>query len=115
LEKLEKSGMAFANDEDRDKELGRLAELSDDAFAATEAAYERAIQAKSGCGCAGKSEDKGSTEKQNSASASSVPPMRTAADVRPADVDDKKSSLEDKLRDGFMTAYRERVGTHSGN
>jgi adenine-specific DNA-methyltransferase len=36
--------------------------------------------------------------------------MRSHADVRPADVDDKKLSLEDKLRDGFMTAYRERVG-----
>ncbi|MEN6521117.1 MAG: DNA adenine methylase [Armatimonadota bacterium] len=112
--KLEKSGMPFASDDEREKELGRLAELSDDAFAATEAAYERAIQTKSGCGCSEKSEDKGSAEKPN-ASASSAPPMRTAAGVRPADVDDRKMSLEDKLRDGFMTAYRERVGDHSEN
>ena len=34
----------------------------------------------------------------------------TDAGVRPLDVDDKKTSLEDQLRDGFMAAYESRVG-----
>ncbi len=38
--------MTFASDEEREKELSRLAGLSDDAFAAAEATYDRAISAK---------------------------------------------------------------------
>lgn len=111
VRKLEKTGMSFASDEDKDQELSRLAGLSDDAFAATEAAYDKAIKSKPECPNAGKQdEEKTAGEKDNSASASADRQMRTHADVRPLDVDDKKSSLEDKLRDGFMTAYRERVG-----
>ena len=111
LRKLEKAGMSFASDEDKDQELNRLAGLSDDAFAATEAAYDKAIQSKSECPNAGKQDgDKEAGDRENSASASTDRQMRSHADVRPADVDDKKLSLEDKLRDGFMTAYRERVG-----
>lgn len=111
VRKLEKAGMSFASDEDKDQELSRLAGLSDDAFAATEAAYDKAIGSRTECPNAGKQdEEKAAGEKDNSASASADRQMRTHADVRPLDVDDKKSSLEDKLRDGFMTAYRERVG-----
>ncbi len=111
LKKLEKAGMSFASDEDRDQEINRLAGLSDDAFTATEAAYDRAVQTKSECPNAAKQDDdKGAGEKENSASASADRQMRSHADVRPLEVDDKKVSLEDKLRDGFMTAYRERVG-----
>lgn len=111
VRKLEKAGMSFASDEDKDQELNRLAGLSDDAFAATEAAYDKAIQSRTECPNAAKQdEEKAAGEKDNSASASADRQMRTHADVRPLDVDDKKSSLEDKLRDGFMTAYRERVG-----
>ena len=111
LRKLEKAGMSFVSDEDKDQELNRLAGLSDDAFAATEAAYDKAIQSKSECPNAGKQDgDKEAGDRENSASASTDRQMRSHADVRPADVDDKKLSLEDKLRDGFMTAYRERVG-----
>ncbi len=107
IQKLEKSGMSFGSDEDREKEMSRLSELSDDAFSATEAAYDRAIQPKSECPCTDKSGEK---EEKNAASAS----MRSNANVRPVDVDDKKLSLEDKLKQGFMTAYRERVGAVTG-
>ncbi len=106
VQKLEKSGVPFGSDEDREKEMNRLAELSDDAFAATEAAYDRAIKGKAECPCAEKKDDEKPAKDAPSASAA----MRTSADVRPADVDDKKVSLEDKLKEGFMTAYRERVG-----
>ena len=116
ITKLEKSGMAFASDEEREKELARLAGLSDDAFAATEAAYDRAVQTKHALSKvegpdASKSDyDKQSAAKDTSSNASDQRRMRTHADVRPLDVDDTKTSLEDKLRKGFMMAYRERVG-----
>jgi len=107
--KIEKSGMTFASDEEREKELGRLVELSDDAFAATEAAYERAMQAKS-ANSKTETSTKDSEEKPDTKAAESKRQMRTDAGVRPLDVDDTKTSLEDKLKDGFMIAYRERVG-----
>ena len=113
LTHLEKQGLSFASEEDREAELKRLAELSDEAFAATEAAYERLPKsakadkdkeekpADSDQG--GKPADKASTET----------PLRSDAGVRPHDVDDRKVSLEDRLRDGFMAAYRNRVGEDS--
>ncbi len=117
--------MPFASDEDKDQEVNRLAGLSDESFAATEAAYDRAVQAKHGlskvegsdCPNAAKQgADKETPETDKPASASADRQLRTDAGVRALDVDDKKSSLEDKLRDGFMTAYRERVGlAGSGN
>jgi len=111
VKKLERAGMSFASDEDKDQELNRLAGLSDESFAATEAAYDRAVQSKADCPNAAKQvADKETPEADKSASASADRQLRTDAGVRALDVDDKKSSLEDKLRDGFMTAYRERVG-----
>ncbi|MDH7601923.1 MAG: DNA adenine methylase [Armatimonadota bacterium] len=110
VQKLEKAGMTFASDEDREKELTRLAELSDDAFAATEAAYDRAIQAKPECS---KTDTRDGDDAKPKPESQADRQLRTDAGVRPLDVDDKKTSLEDKLRDGFMIAYRDRVGTAS--
>ena len=111
VKKLERAGMSFVSDEDKDQELNRLAGLSDESFAATEAAYRRAVQTKSDCPNAAKKEaENKADETDKSASASADRQLRTDAGVRALDVEDKKSSLEDKLRDGFMTAYRERVG-----
>lgn len=109
LKKLEKAGMSFASDEEKENELKRLAGLSDEAFAATEAAYDMAIQTKS---ASSKDADESKTDddKSKSNSTDADRHMRSNADVRPLDVDDKKVSLEDKLRDGFMAAYQERVG-----
>jgi len=117
--KLEKAGMTFASDEEREKELGRLSELSDDAFTATEAAYDRAVQAKPECSKSdtdgkGEGEDKGK-DKDKPGSSQADRQLRTDAGVRPLDVDDKNTSLEDKLKTGFMAAYRERVGQSAGN
>ena len=102
--------MTFASDEEREKELARLAELSDDAFAATEAAYDKAMQAKPECP---KTDTKDDGDGKSKPESQADRQLRTDAGVRPLDVDDKKTSLEDKLRDGFMVAYRERVGTAS--
>lgn len=111
VKKLERAGMSFVSDEDKDQELNRLAGLSDESFAATEATYDRAVQAKPDCPNAAKQDaDKETPGADKSASASADRQLRTDAGVRALEVDDKKSSLEDKLRDGFMTAYRERVG-----
>jgi adenine-specific DNA-methyltransferase len=105
--KLEQQGMDFGDD--RDNELKRLAELSDDAFAATEAAYSTMAKKK-------KPDAKTDMEKEpetKKAKASSETPMRSSAGVRPHDVDDRKLSLEDKLKNGFMAAYNNRVGAEA--
>ena len=109
ISKLEKQGMDFG--EDRDTELKRLAELSDDAFAATEAAYEKMAKSHKADAKAQPEPEK-EPDKQKS-KASSEAPMRSSAGVRPHDVDDRKLSLEDRLRSGFMAAYNNRVGNES--
>ena len=113
LTRLEKQGLSFASDEDREAELKRLAELSDEAFAATEAAYERLP--KSAKADKDKEEKPADSDQggKPAAKASTETPLRSDAGVRPLDVDDRKVSLEDRLRDGFMAAYRNRVGEES--
>ncbi|AKJ63978.1 DNA adenine methylase [Kiritimatiella glycovorans] len=113
LTRLEKQGLSFASEEDREAELKRLAELSDEAFAATEAAYERLP--KSAKADKDKEEKPADSDQggKPAAKASTETPLRSDAGVRPLDVDDRKVSLEDRLRDGFMAAYRNRVGEES--
>lgn len=113
LTRLEKQRLSFASEEDREAELKRLAELSDEAFAATEAAYERLP--KSAKADKDKEEKPADSDQggKPAAKASTETPLRSDAGVRPHDVDDRKVSLEDRLRDGFMAAYRNRVGEDS--
>lgn len=109
LAKLEKQGVDFGGDDEREMELKRLTELSDEAFAATEAAFSRMAR-KAKADAQAKEEKPDKPEKKEAAKAEDDPPMRSDAGVRPRDVDDRKTSLEDKLRDGFMAAYESRVG-----
>jgi adenine-specific DNA-methyltransferase len=115
LTRLEKQGLSFASDEDREAELKRLAELSDEAFAATEAAYERLPKSAKADKDKDKEEKPADSDQggKPAAKASMETPLRSDAGVRPHDVDDRKVSLEDRLRDGFMAAYRNRVGEDS--
>jgi adenine-specific DNA-methyltransferase len=103
IARLEKQGVNFGDDEERDNELKRLAELSDEAFSATEAAYNRLSKQT-------RTAEEKPAEKKEAARASDEEPMRSDAGVRPRDVDDRKTSLEDRLREGFMAAYESRVG-----
>jgi adenine-specific DNA-methyltransferase len=106
---LEKQGMDFGDE--RDNEFKRLAELSDDAFAATEAAYAKMAKShKTNADPQTETEKEPSTKK---AKASTDSPMRSTAGVRPHDVDDRKLSLEDRLKSGFMAAYNNRVGNET--
>lgn len=105
LQRLEKSGYTFASDEDRETELGRLADLSDDAFTATEAAFERALAARKTAEKSGEE----STGKPKAEASRVVEPLQSAADVRPLSVDDKKTSLEERLKTGFRAAYQDRL------
>lgn len=112
LTRLEKKGLAFASDEERESELQRLSEMTDEAFAATETAYERMTKGakpEKGEPAAGKDDENA----KNAAKSGDDPPMRSDAGIRPKDVDDRKLSLEDRLRSGFMAAYRNRVGEES--
>ncbi len=110
LAKLEKQGVDFGGDDEREMEMKRLTELSDEAFAATEAAFSRMAR-KAKADAQAKEEKPDKQEKKEASKAEDDPPMRSDAGVRPRDVDDSKTSLEDKLRDGFMAAYESRVGT----
>ena len=112
LTKLEKKGLSFASDEERESELQRLAGMSDEAFAATEAAYERMTKpakAEKSDSQAGKDEEAA----KKAANSGNDQPLRSDAGVRPRDVDDRKLSLEDRLRSGFMAAYHNRLGEES--
>ncbi len=111
LAKVEKHGVGFAGDEEREKELTRLAGLSEEAFTATEAAFDRMIQVEAEK--AKKAETKPEEKSGNKAKAdetSQDKALRSDAGVRPQDVDDKKTSLEDRLTHGLMAAYQQRVG-----
>ena len=112
LTKLEKKGLSFASDEERESELKRLSAMSDEAFGATEAAYERMTKgAKPEKGEPAASKDDESGKKADKSG--DDPPLRSDAGVRPRDVDDRKLSLEDRLRSGFMAAYHNRLGEES--
>lgn len=104
LRRLEKQGYAFASDDERDAELGRLAELSDEAFTATEAAFERALVGRRTA-----DEPDERSAKPKAEANRQQEPLRTAADVRPLAVEDKKTSLEERLKSGFRVAYQDRL------
>ena len=106
MARLERQGVDFGGDDDRESELKRLIDMSDDAFAATEAAYLRVAKQAKASGGDSRHEDK--PEKKESAKASDES-MRSDADVRPRDIDDRKLSLEDRLREGLNAAYEFRV------
>jgi adenine-specific DNA-methyltransferase len=116
LRKIEKSGLAFESDEDREQELTRLAGLSDDAFAASEAAFERMLKAGPRAHADDKdANDRGApAETAKGSRAGDDSPLRSDAGVRPKDIEDKKTSLEDRLKSGFMAAYRQRVASATG-
>ncbi len=108
LGKLEQKGLSF-NDQEREAELKRLSELSDDAFAATEAAYDR--MPKTDKKEPEAKDDKDKNDPAKAKADSDEKKLRTDAGVTPLVVDDKKTTLEDKLKLGFMSAYEERVET----
>ena len=104
LKKLEQKEITFS-EEERETELKRLSELGDEAFTATEAAYDRMPNTK-------KEPEDGQKKKEPAKTKADAEKkvLRTDAGVSPLIVDDKKSTLESKLKNGFMAAYNERVG-----
>ena len=128
MKKLEKDGFEFGDEDAKEKELVRLAGLSDDAFTATEAAYARVPkpQAQSKETRDDKDTDPGKDRAEKSAKdptpkavapkdekpeakAATEGAMRTDAGVKPLVVDDQKLSLEERLKSGMMAAYKDRV------
>jgi adenine-specific DNA-methyltransferase len=114
VSRLEKQGIAFGDEDERESEMKRLAGLSDDAFAATEAAYERMVKSRKAEGEKTETPQTEQPEKKE-VKASAETPLRSDAGVRPREVDDRKSSLEDQLREGFMAAYKTRVAQNKGD
>ena len=118
VRKLERQGLKFGTDEEKDAEIGRLAGLSDEAFAASEAAYGRLAQALPGKADAGDKTRQADTTDcgcdTTKAADGTPPPLRTDAGVRPLTVDDHSDSLEDQLKQGFQQAYDERLARVQG-
>jgi len=122
MKKLEKDGFSFGEEDDREKELERLAGLSDDAFAATEATYKRVPKPKADAPDKKEDEEEDAKSKEKDkdkdkrgkekpdAKAGADGKLRTDAGVKPLVVDDAKLSLEDRLRRGIRAAYDDRVG-----
>ena len=131
LRKLERQGLKFGSDEDKDTEVNRLADLSDDAFSATEAAFEKAAQTVAGrkavdpvpeksCEkCTEKTPDPAPAVEKPvtppTQAETTTPPLRTDAGVRPLVVDDKKNDLEAQLKKGFQRAYQDRMARMTGD
>ena len=96
LKKWESMGREFASDEDREKELSRLAGLSEDALFAIEetvTSFESMNQV----------EDK--VEEKNIQAN-----RKTQGNVKPKPIDDGDVSLTDQLTNGFLQAYKSRIG-----
>jgi len=117
VRKLERQGLKFGTDEERDAEIGRLAGLSDEAFAASEATYGRMAQvlpAKADAGDKAGQTGKADGGEKTKAAEQTTPPLKTDAGVRPLDVDDRNDSLEEQLKRGFQQAYDERLARVQG-
>lgn len=115
VKRLEKQGVSFGADQERDDELNRLASLSDDAFGATEAAFDRVVKNKAKPSKEDEEKEEKKTNEESkkgrpSSKAGAEQGMRSDASVRPRDIDDSKVTLEDQLRSGIMAAYQERIG-----
>ncbi len=110
MSKMEQKGLNF-NDQEREAELKRLSELSEDAFAATDAAYDRMPDAdKKGADQEKDKDKKGKKETSKSKADGGNQTMHTDAGVDPLSMEDKNASLENRLKAGFKAAYNERVG-----
>ena len=94
VEKWEKLGKTFENEEARTAEIERLAELDESAFAATEKVIDQLKPAGDG----------GDNSNANADDQGEPGAMRTDAGVEPKPVDDDPSSSEDKLAGGLQKA-----------
>jgi len=106
LKKWEGKGRSFESDEARTAELNRLAGLTEEAILATEQVIDSLTTPKKDDPA--KPPLPGDLTKK--AEASVRPRMKADAGVDPLVVDDKKpANLEEKLRTGFMAAYKANV------
>ncbi|MCZ7600303.1 MAG: DNA methyltransferase, partial [Gammaproteobacteria bacterium] len=106
LKKWEGKGRSFENDEARTAELNRLAGLTEEAILATEQVIDSLTTPKKDDPA--KPPLPGDLTKK--AEASLKPRMKADAGIDPLVVDDKKpANLEEKLRTGFMAAYKANV------
>lgn len=98
LKKWESMGREFASDEDREKELSRLAGLSEDALFA----IEETVTSFESMNV--KDEDDVDEKKNTQAN------RKAQGNVKPKPVDDGDVSLTDQLKNGFLQAYKTRIG-----
>ena len=102
LKKWESMGRSFETEEEKEKELKRLAGLSEDALGAIEETIGSFDSLKSE---KAEIENKKQEEKKQSQAN-----MRAKANVKPESVDDVEVTLKDELKNGFVAAYNSRIG-----
>jgi len=115
MKQWEDAGRAFDSDDAKTAEMDRLLKLTDEAFAATEAAVQAFAGGKK------KPEDDEEEDEPEDGKKLPFPPRKkkpkkqaglsSDAGVSPAASPDTKLSLTDRLSAGFMAAYKDRVGT----
>ena len=117
----EEAGRTFESDDAKTAELDRLLKLTDEAFAATEAA----VQAFGAAGATGAGKKKKPDDEEEDEEDDDLDPndkkkkpkkqagLQADAGVSPgrsADRKKRQETLEDKLASGFMAAYNDRIG-----
>jgi len=100
LIRWEELGRKFESEDDRSKELTRLAEMSEDAIKAVEETITSIGQLQSDS----KNGDGDKTKEKRSKAS-----IRTDAGIKPEAVDDVDVTLKDGLSKGFMEAYKSRI------
>jgi len=115
MKQWEDAGRSFDSDDAKTAEMDRLLKLTDEAFAATEAAVQAFAAGKK------KPEDEEEEDEPEDGKKLPFPPRKkkpkkqaglsSDAGVSPAASPDTKLSLTDRLSAGFMAAYKDRVGT----
>lgn len=109
LKEWENRGRAFENEDARTAELERLAALTDEAFAATEAVIQALAKPKE--------EEKPDDKHGPDGKPKKKQPGRIKSDagVRPAAIDDRNLSLGERLSAGIMAGYRQRTGRNQAS
>jgi adenine-specific DNA-methyltransferase len=109
----EEAGREFESDEARTAELDRLLKLTDEAFAATEAAVQAFGAAKKKPGDEEEDEEEDDLDPKDKKKQKRQADLKADAGVnagRSRDRKKKQKTLEDKLASGFMAAYNDRLG-----
>ena len=105
LKQWEKMGRSFESEKDREKEIQRLAGLSEEALGAIEETIGSFDSMKSRQ-TEEEIEKKEASDKKKKSQAN----RKAQANIKPESIDDAEFTLHDELKNGFVAAYQSRIG-----